>query len=363
MENEPTRVTNRPQTKTNRFAFPVVVALLCLVGVFLIWRSTVLPRPTLFARTSAAVTGAVWHDGVWYWMEGARTPKGRLIRGSDSGPKELFAGEPITSFAVGEGKIAWIAGAAGHWSISAAAIIDGSGRKSLWSGSGEPRGLFLAGGNAYWLDPAPPLVPKYNVFAPLGPTVNVVSVPLEGGEPKIIGAIMEPRGEAILGLRDGLLYIVASRAGLQDATTIYSLPTAGGTARRLAGEVGEQHPLLARDGSLYWPAPSDEAAQQEKIVCIRRIVPDRKDGSNTSRVETLQEWLPSGGKLYDTGAGVYYVDGGFYPSAWPISAGKKLPRSIPLPGGYTVVAVGDRDMLVQSTGVGPDLPLFRTPLP
>ena len=122
--------------------------------------------------------------------------------------------------------------------------------------------------------------------------------------------------------------------------------------------IGEPEPVdvaVASNGDLYWTGPSREAAQPARVVCVRRI---GRDG----RTEWLQDWLPYGGVLYESGSGVYYVGGGNGAvGVWPIGAANPLPQPTKLPAGYAATAVGNGDILVQSdTEKTPTL--YRIPL-
>ena len=357
-ENETIRVPDHPKiknTRRNQLPLTALAVALCLIVGYMVWRYSIPPAPMLFAQPQAAVTDAVWNDGAWYWIEGAGTPAARLVRAVGPAVTALVSGEQVRSFAVGEGKVAWIAGEGRRWSISTVPL-DGSGKQTVWSGEKEPRGLCLADRRIYWLEQVPALIPGLGPLPPLESTIRVVAMPLEGGTLASIGSVMELRGDQIAGVRDGQVYVVASRPTLQNATTIYRVPISGGVARRVVGETGAQHALLTRNGTLYWTAPSMEAAQVNTIACIRRL------GRDDLPV-TLEDWVPGGGNLYESTGGTYYVDGSFRPLAWRVTEGKALPQSSPLPVGYTVVAVGDREMLLQSEDMGSKSPLYKIALP
>jgi hypothetical protein len=349
-------VSNLPNTKKNPLSLSAIIALLCLVGGYLLWHVVVIPPPTLFAHPRAELANPTWHDGAWYWIEGSGKPGSRLVRGTGSGTTDVASMDQIRSYSVGAGKVAWIAGAGKGWTVSVASL-DGTARQILWSGNLEPHGICIAERRVYWLEEALPLVPGNILLPPLASTIKVISAPVEGGGPNsIAGTVMELTGEQVVGVRDGQIYVAASRSGLQGATTIYRVPLAGGGARRVAGETGAQNGMLTRNGTLYWTAPSRESSQPESTFCVRRL--DRDKGP-----ETLEDWLPGGGKLYETAQGVYYVDAGYQATAWPIGNAKTLSKPAPLPPGFAVVAVGDREMLVRQSGGGATDPLYRMPLP
>jgi hypothetical protein len=349
-------VSNPPKTKHNPFAIPTIIALLCLVGGYLFFRVLVVPPPTLFARPRAAIANPIWYDGAWYWLEGSGKPGARLVRGNGSGTTDVASVNQMRSFAVGGDKVAWIAGTGKGWTVTVASL-DGTARQNLWTGDREPSGLCIAERRVFWLEEAPPLVPGNTPLPPLATTIKVISAPVEGsGAIMVVGTVMELKGKQVVGVRDGQVYVAATRLGLQDATTIYRIPLAGGPARRVAAETGSQFALLTRSGTLYWTAPSRESSDSGKAICIRRL--DRDKGP-----ETLEDWLSDGGKLYETAGGVYYVDSSNEATAWPIGNARTLPKPTSLPSGFGVAAVGDREMLVQPTSGGASGSLYRMPLP
>src|SRR5207248_2047076 len=134
------------------------------------------------------------------------------------------------------------------------------------------------------------------------------------------------------------------------------LPLKGGLPKRVVAEVGSHNTLLSPDGTLYWTSPSRENSQPDRVVCVWRLGRDGKP-------EPIQDWLPFGGRLYGTGSGVCYIDGGFTASAWPIGAPRTLPQSLPLPAGYKAVAVGNGEVLLQQATIGKNAPIYRTVLP
>ena len=78
---------------------------------------------------------------------------------------------------------------------------------------------------------------------------------------------------------------------------------------------------------------------------------------------TLTDWLPSGGRLYETNRGVCYVDDSPLPSAWPLTGPRELPNSLLVPENYVVLAVGGGEMLLQSTESASRFPVYRMGLP
>ena len=345
---------NNPPRK--RIIGPIVVTLMCLAAAYFAWRSVVPPAPTLLSKSSQGIASAEFADGAWYWIEGMNSPGAHLVRATGSSIAGVASTEQVRSFSVGHGKIAWIAGDGKTWSISVEGI-DGSARAGIWSGDREPSGLYLADDKLYWLEQVPAAVPESGPMPPLGPTLKVVSAPLAAGAaPTALGSIMEPVGRKILGIHDDRLYAAANRGAFKDITTVYEIPLKGGPSKRIIGEVGDHSALLSPDGTLYWTSPSREDAQPDKAVCVWRLGRDGKP-------EPIQDWLPSGGRLFASGPTLCYIDGSYSASAWPIGAPGGMPQSLPLPAGYRAVAVGNGEILLQPEGVDKTTPIYRTALP
>jgi hypothetical protein len=332
-----------------------IVLAVCAACAYAAWRIVVPPSPVPIATAHGPVSGAAWKDGAWYWLEAAGTPGARVMRvgGSRSGAVAAAAG--ITEFAVGDGRVAWIGGSGKNWSIGAAPL-DGGAASAIWNGEQQPRGVCIAERRIYWLEQRPPPVPDSGPFPPLDSTVAVMSAPLDGGSATSIGTILEPMGGRVLGVHDSQIYVTTSRAKLHDVTADYRLPSGGGAAHRIAAGVGRQDALLSSTGTLYWTAPSPEASQPQRALCVRRLLRDGK-------IETLDDWLPTGGTLYETGQGIIYVDSSWSATAWPIGSGRGLAHAVPPPANFAVAAAGADGLLLRRTDAAKDVTLYRIPLP
>ncbi len=302
------------------------------------------------------MASAAWSDGSWCWLEAAGTQKSRLARSSGAAITQVAAFPEIRSFAVGDGKAAWIAGSAKKWTIGSASF-EGTGQSTVWTGDHEPRGLLVANHRVYWLDQGPPLIAEADVLPPLNSRLRLLSAPVEGGgTPAVAGEIMESNGLQIVGIHGGEIYVSALRGNIQGITAIYRVPTDGGPVQRVAAETGAQQALLAHDGTLYWTAPSREAAQPERVVCVSRTASD-------GRPVTLQDWMPYGGHLYETPSGITYIDGAAIGAVWHIGDSRSLPTSVTMPPGYVALSVGNNEVLLQSNAVGKGVSLYRVSLP
>src|SRR5205085_9976916 len=134
---------------------------------------------------------------------------------------------------VGDGKLAWSAHEGAGWNLYLAAA-DGSGKRSLWSGAQEPRGVGIAEGRIFWMQAMPPAVTDSGPLPPLESTLQVVSVGVDGGAPQALTTLLEPEGGQVIGAHAGQLYVSAYRAGTHGITAIYRIPLTGGMALRVA---------------------------------------------------------------------------------------------------------------------------------
>lgn len=350
-------MTKRPGFISNRLLWGLV-CLAVLAGGYYVWAAKRTNPPAYLAKAGAAPTDIQWKDGAWYWLEGAGTPASRLMRANAGDLKPVAAASGISAYSVAGGKLAWNAKEGNQWTISVASF-EGSDKRVLWTGAREPKGICLIEDRVYWLEDLPPSVPKSGPLPPLDASVQMVSMSLSanGGQP-VITPLLEAQGAQVLGARDGQVYVVAQRPTPLNVTTIYRIGLKEGTAHRLVGETGQQSALLTKEGVLYWTAPSREAADTGTITCIRRL-------SKEEKPETLDDWMPPRGHLFETDKGIYYIDGANVQGAWPVTGQRALPRAVPVPANYAVLAAGGHDLLLlQNTeSLTPTYPLYRMPLP
>jgi hypothetical protein len=343
-------------SRRNSFSTILLISLLLLAGVYFVARARTGQKLTAFAQAKVAPTQILWREGSWYWLEADGKSEARLVRADASGARPLATADKIAGYAVADGKLVWAAKEGDQWNLAVAAP-DASGKRTLYSGEREPRGLCLANGYVFWLEPMPPAVPESGPLPPLAGMLRLLSLPLDGGVPKVIATLLESESGQVLGVHADQAYVAATRLGTPGATLLYRVSLREGVVQRVAGEAGQHTALLTREGSLFWVAPSLEDSRMNASACIRRLGQDGK-------AETLADWLPANGRLYDTVRGVVYVDGGFEPSAWPIANRRELPRAVPLPREHTVLALGSDEMLLGSANATPaNIPLYRTTLP
>ena len=347
-------VTNRPNAKPNRLPLILGIALLCIFSAYFVLHARA-ARPSLFAHASSAATRFQWSDGNWYWLEGEGTLGSHLVR-ANAATHTVAAASRIGSYAVGAGKAAWTSQNGKQWSVTLAAA-DGSGPQTLWSGDSEPQGVSIADGQVFWLAPAPSSIAGSEPFPPFSGTLQLFSAPLAGSPFVPIATLLETTAQQVIGVHEGQVYVAALREGIPGVTVFYRIDLKEKSVHRLAAETGRQTALLTGEGDFYWSAPSRESTERDKVVCIRRL-------SKAAKPEMVTDWLPEGGRMYETRQGIYYVDGGYIPSAWPLPGREELPQPTPLPENFSVLAVGQGELLLNATGSPtPDLSIYRMALP
>jgi hypothetical protein len=331
------------------------MAAIAVVAVYAVTRNlTRKPAPFVDARPKPLM--ATWSGGAWYWIETESPTLSRLVRAEGSGRKEIATSAEILDFAISGKSIAWSSRTGPAYTISVASV-DGGSRRDVRQSSTRASGVWVDAERVYWLENAPAAVPEGAPFPPLEAGVRVQAAPLTGGQVSSLATLMEPEGLAVVGKHGQELYVATFRPGALGSTAFFRVPVGGGTATRLAGTVARQSGLLSADGTLYWLGPSPEAAQPQSSSCVYELGTDGK-------VRALTDWLPGGGRLFDTDRGLVYVDPTYTSNAWPISDGRELPRPFPVTPDYAVLAVGGGEMLIRPYEAPPKaVPLFRIGLP
>lgn len=349
-------MTDHPAKHKDSLLRLLFISLGCIVGVFLAMRFLTPPKPASFVTAGSLPTQARWHESVWYWLETPEKAKARLMRADSSGARPLVEADQLTSYALDAGKIAWIARDGKTWKITLSAL-NGTNPQTVWSGDTTPRGLYISGDKLYYLEQTPPVIPNSGALPPLGSRLRILALPVTGGTPAEIASLLESEGDEIAGVHDGQLYVKAFRTGVPGATVIFRVPVSGGTPKRIVGEAGRQSVLMTRDGTLYWTAASPEDSRANNAFCVRRLGKDDKP-------ETLTDWLPANGRLFETRRGLVYVDGDYQPTAWPLSGARELPHPLYTLRDYGVVAAGDGELLLrQMYKPQSDFSLYRIGIP
>jgi hypothetical protein len=307
----------------------------------------------MFVRTTYSVDGAACYAGVWYWIKHVDKLHDVLVRVDDSGSEHPVSyAEQITDFTVGSERLFVISRNDKTWRATLSDMNGGNARDA-WSGADQPHGAFMAGDIVYWLRLKPAAVPDAGAFPPLGPQLELISTSVANGESRVVSTILEPEGVAVIGVHQGDVWVSAHRTGVPGVDTVYRVPASGGPSERIVGETGRVSAVLTPTGVLYWTAPSTEAQNIDQVWCVRK-----RDASGT--VETLTDWLPGRGRLFDTRIGICYIDGSALPSVWPITTHLTLPRPLPLAAGYVAVAAGENDLLLKSVReTGVDASIYR----
>lgn len=288
----------------------------------------------------------------WYWVERPINQKARLARVAGGAPEVLATADEIVDYHASGGSAAWVQRDGKAWSIQ---VIDANGaRQTLPCGERGARSVFLAGDRLFWLASTPGTAGDVPVPA-FGPSLQVMETSLSTRTLRTGATLLESDGR-IIGLRGDDLYIRGLRHVLPGATVLYRA-TQGQRPVRLAAETGRGHALITSDGTLYWVAQSRDASNRENNACVRRLGSDGKPA-------TVAEWLPPDGRLYDTGRGIYYVDGSVQSAAWRISAGPTLQRPLNLDSQFLAISAGDGELLARANdGRETRIPLSRVALP
>ncbi len=331
-------------------------AILVLVTVIIILAARALfaGGPRSFAQIGSLPIGAIRRAGIWYWMENPQGPHAQLVRADENGKITRREADVITGFDVAGDTLVYIARKGNSWS---GLIARTDGREEVvWSGPNEAWGPKGQGNTAYWSVQIPPSVSDKSSLPPLAPGLQILSGPIGSAKSAVVAKLLEREG-SIIGIHSGKIYLAAYRSGSPGSTAFYTVPLTGGTPQRIAGEAGRSLGIVTRDGTLMWIGQSRESSDEVTVSCIRRIGSDGK-------AETVMDWLPRNGELFDTDHGVYYVDGGAQPSLWPLGTADRLPRPASVSKGFAPVALGEGEILLRPDNlVLAPVSLFKAPLP
>lgn len=333
-----------------------VVAVLVVAGAALLFgaKSVFASKPKSVGTASTFPESVSFHDGRFYWLEKPKKGPVKLVRTGSSGIDTIHSAEAISGY-----------GASGDWVVYAAKE-NGKYVVRAWGGPGRENQLAsderevvtasIFGRDAYWLVKEGPQGDDASPLPAVGPKLQVMTAPASGGAAKLAAALLESDG-ALLGIQNGQLYLAGYRAGSGGSSAFYSIPTAGGPAKRIAGDGGRASALLAKDGSIYWTAPSRESSDVGNMWCIRRLNPG-------SKPEVYSDWLRARGEIFESDRGIAYVDGAVRPAVWVPRSADKFPSLIPLDSELIPIGVGSSDILSFSdTASRTNLPLTVVALP
>ncbi|GEM_PF-3006250 len=318
-----------------------LIALVLLVSIAafaLAQRRKSLAQPRLVGTTNVFPISIRHAEDAWYWRDQTKDTGGRLMRISASGSQVIAKADALSCYALGEGKLGWIERNGREWTVLLAES-DGSNPRSLYKNTAEPMGIAIAQGRIYWLNRVPALARDSGLFPSLSPTLEVVSMSLSGGKPNSVALLYESEDGEMLGLHGNVLAIATYRRTLPGSFCLYRVPLGEAFPVRVAGERGLSRSLLTRDGDLYWTAPSKEVAGPPTAITLRRL-------DANGRAETLSDWLPLSGELYETTEGVLYGDRSIGGSLYPAGRSDQFPEPLAVPVGYTAVAAGEGLMLL-----------------
>ncbi len=324
--------------RVNRMTAAFIVLIVLGVGAYAAARALRKSSPTALGPAADTPLSAVQEGDYWYWIERPRSGRARLFRMSRSGSEEIATADEIAGFDVKNGKMAWAARDGKQWTIMSGPA---AGQKSaVWTGTDTVGRPCIDGERVLWASSHAGLLRNGLCIPALGPILSVMTSNGQG-PPKVVATLFESNG-SLLGVHDNLAYVAARRRGTA-ATAIYEVALADGKWQRVVGQEGMSEPLLNRDGTLFWVAPSQDSTNTGTVSSVRSLVPGKK-------VTTIADWLPANGDLYVIGTDAYYVDGIARSSVWPVGSNDRLAHNLALPEGYQPVAVGERDILLQRTG-------------
>jgi hypothetical protein len=288
-------------------------------------------RPLCIAE---AVPESPTHVGSdWYWLE--RTPRAvHLVRVHDRRRQILASHDEIGGYVASLRGVAWSARAAGAWQVRACRA-DGSGVTTVWTGPSRIFAAWTDGATRAWLVDRPSVKTSAVHLPPMGRRVELWTD--SEGRARCVAEMAEGLVSArILGTRNGAFLIAGVREdGIRSSVLYRAMP--GQSPRRIAGEVGSIHAILAVDGRLYWTAPS-RASNSLLTGCVRWADPDKAEP------RTLADWVPSGGYLNETARGLI-LTGASGESAWLVPPGTAVGRPVPLVKTEWPVGAGDGEMI------------------
>ncbi len=340
----------------SRWSLIALVLLGCAGAFALAQRRSLHAKPRLVGTTNVQPLSIRRAEGAWYWREHTKNAGDRLMRISASGSQVVAKADTLSCYTLAEGKLGWVERTGDDWTIFLAEA-DGSKPIPLLKRGAEPMGIAIAQGTLYWLQRLPAPARDSGHFPSLLPSLEVVSMPLTGGKPNSLARLWESEDGEVLGLHANTLFVAAYRHPSPGSFCLYRVPLGKDSPVRIVGERDLAHPLLTQTGVLYWTVPSKEVAGPPSAVCVRRL-------DANGQIETLSDWLPFSGELYETTHGVLYRDRETDSALWAAGRNDIFPVPLPIPVGYAAVAAGEGLMLLAPLGVDTaHLTLYETPLP
>jgi hypothetical protein len=142
----------------------------------------------------------------------------------------------------------------------------------------------------------------------------------------------------VVGAQNGVIYVTGMRDEGIRVSVVYRVKP-GGPPERIVGEDGAISVLL-EPGMLYWTALSRES-NYRLTGCVRAM--DLRKGT----ARTVADWLPGGGALCRTDAGLS-ICAGLTETAWLLDERRKLGERIESPADqWPIAASGARLLAVK----------------
>jgi len=316
---------------------PILFVILCAAAVaaFLVvgrWRSG--PKLRMLCVASAVPQSPQAVGRNWYWLE--KGAADTALVGVTGERRILARASELPSFWASAMGLAWIARDGGRYRV----MVAGPGRASereLYHSSDTLAGVWTDGVRTAWLAKKP--VPKSpaRFIPPLGAVTEVWWH--DGVSAARSASLAEGFATAqVVGVREGAIYVTGMRNEGIRVSVVYRVRP-GGPAERIVGEDGAISVLL-EDHTLYWTALSRES-NYRLTGCVRGM--DLRTGT----VRTVAEWLPGGGALCRTAAGLA-ICAGLTETSWLLDQRRKLGERIACPGDqWAISASGDRLLAVR----------------
>jgi hypothetical protein len=333
-----------------RLPLIILLFLLVAVGVALALRRPTLAKPTPLGKFKGLPTAVRYHNGAWYWIAQIDSKKSVFLRVASNNRKEIASAEAINSYHIVEGRLVWLEKSGKEWIIRTA-DEQGGGRSDLYKSKTEMMGLGTSEKSLLWLQRSAPILPFDNPYPTLSPQLDLMEMSLAGGAPKRIARLPESGVGTVVGKSDGAIYVTTYRNLRPSNGCVYRIPLDSLKPTRVVSVRGEPYAIFARDGMLYWTANSADISPPAGGTSVRRL-------DNQGKVETMNDFLPFLGKVYDTPQGVLFVDSAVPPTLWRMPSPDEFPTPVPVPEGYSGLALSDNHLLYitrTSTSINPEL--------
>ena len=291
--------------------------------------------PVLASKSVTALASPVYVSGTWYWVQQKSDHHCSLVKLTGGQPSEVAHDEVITGISATSAHIAYIGGAANQLQLK---IVEASVPRVLCAAAAPGRTVIVDGDYVYWTESVAPQVPAAAGVPAFSGHTDIKRVPVSGGNPAVIGTVLETGEVTLAGVSRGRLVMVCHRHTLKGMTSIYALPVNGGEPVRLAGASGLQSAAVTPDGAIWCSSAGRAASNPALVSCSKRVGAD-------GHLTQFSDWLPANGTLFTAGNRVAYLDGTTYPALWRPEDARSLPTKVAIPAGFVVLAAGGTDGL------------------